>query len=158
MTGPSKPLSATASIRCSAASTTRGATRSIRDARSFGRSCSLHGSATAPMRKQATMASTHSGVLPITVITTSPRPAPCRARVDASRAERSATSPNGISRRFPSPSRATRAGRSRGAESTTSRAKFIRPILCPWLARVMRQSAGRFAAGTRARITSDFRL
>ncbi len=36
----------------------------------------MHGSATAPIRKQATMASTHSGRFPITVITTSPRPTP----------------------------------------------------------------------------------
>ena len=41
------------------------------------------------MRKQATIVSTHSGRLPISVITTSPRLTPCAASVPASRADSS---------------------------------------------------------------------
>ena len=49
------------------------------------RSCSEQGWATAPMRQQASMAKTHSGRLPTTVMTTSPRPTPRAARAPARR-------------------------------------------------------------------------
>ena len=76
-----------------------GCVASRRSRRSLARSCSVHGSTTAPRRKQATIVSTHSGRLPISVMTTSPRPTPRAASVAASRAARSATSPNVHSRR-----------------------------------------------------------
>ena len=60
----------------------------------------------------------------MTVITTCPGPMPRASSHPASRAERSETSPNSISRRDPSAASATSAVRARGAESTTSRAKF----------------------------------
>ena len=62
----------------SSATISAGAATSMRRRRSLARSCSVHGSTTAPMRKHATIASTHSGRLPISVITTSPRPTPER--------------------------------------------------------------------------------
>ena len=70
-----------------------GAATARRSRRSFARSCSVHGSTTAPMRKQAHIVNTHSGRLPISVITTSPRPIPCARNVPASAALRSLTSP-----------------------------------------------------------------
>ena len=60
------------------------------------------------------------------VSTTSPGPTPRASSVPARRALRSATSPKAISRRDPSRPSATSAGRSGGAASTTSRAKFTR--------------------------------
>src|SRR4051794_27156150 len=99
---------------------------SRRSRRSRARSCSLHGSTTAPSRKQATIASTHSGRLPTSVITTSPRPIPRAASAPANRALRSASSPKAISVRDPSRPSAMSAGRSGGAASTRSRAKFMR--------------------------------
>ncbi len=92
-----------------------GSATSIRSARSFARSCSVHGSATAPMRKQASSAKTHSGRLPISVITTSPRPIPRAASAPARRALRSETSPKVHSRREPSRASSTSAS-SRGGQ------------------------------------------
>ena len=62
-----------------AASTTRGRVRSMRRAMSLRRNCSEHGSATAPSRQAPSIANTHSGRAPISVMTTSPRPTPARA-------------------------------------------------------------------------------
>src|SRR4051794_8647741 len=100
---------------------------SRRRRRSRARSCSVHGSTTAPSRKQATMARTHSGRLPTSVSTMSPRPTPRAASAPASRPAASDTSPKRHSRRLPSRSSATSATRPGGAASTRSRAKFIRP-------------------------------
>src|SRR3954468_1001061 len=94
--------------------------------RSLARSCSVHGSTTAPIRKHATIESTHSGRLPMRVRTTSPRATPRAARAPASAPERRATSPKGHSRRPPSRSSATRARRPGSAASTRARAKFMR--------------------------------
>ena len=58
-----------------------------RSSRSLRRSCGLQGSATAPIRKQASIASTHSTRLPTRVITASPRLDPAR-RDRARRARR----------------------------------------------------------------------
>ena len=85
----------------------------------------MQGWATAPIRQQASIAYAHSGRFPTTVITTSPRPTPRAASAPASRAERSATSPNEISRRSPSRAIATSASRDGSAASTTSATKLI---------------------------------
>ena len=66
-------------------------------------------------RQAATIAYTHSGRLPTSVITTSPRRTPAPASAPASRAERSDTSPKSISRRPPSRASATSAGRAGSA-------------------------------------------
>ena len=73
-----------------------------RSARSFARSCSVHGSTTRPSRKHAVMARTHSGRLPTSVITTSPRRSPSASRRAATAAAPAATSPKLHSRRAPS--------------------------------------------------------
>src|SRR5204862_1657553 len=67
----------------------------------------------------------HSGRLPTSVITTSPRRIPRAASVPARRAARSATCAKLTSSREPSRLRATKASRLGGAFSTTSSAKFI---------------------------------
>ena len=90
---PAEPGGLMVSVSRSSATTTRGPTASMRARRSAGRSCSVHGWATAPMRQAATIAYTHSGRLPTSVITTSPRRTPAAVRLPANRAERSATSP-----------------------------------------------------------------
>ena len=87
------------------------------------RSCSEQGSATAPSRHAPSIAKTHSGRAPISVITTSPRPdagaAPARPRPrrrvprDLARTCRSARSRRPRSRAAP-----RRAGRSRARRST----------------------------------------
>ena len=101
--------SATISFGCAAA---------IRRRRSLARSCSLHGRATAPRRKHATIVSTHSGRLPITVMTTSPAPTPdARASRRGERSDprpRRTTTRAGVRRRASS----TRARRCDGAAST----------------------------------------
>ena len=91
------------------------------------RSCSVHGSTTAPMRKQATIASTHSGRLPTSVSTTSPRPTPRAAQRARQRAPTRRRPRRSVHSRR-APSRAERDERARApaaAASTTSRAKFI---------------------------------
>ena len=71
--GPANPAARTVSAFRSSASTRRRAPpRPSARAGRAARSCSVQGRATAPMRKQASMASTHSGRLPTTVMTTSP--------------------------------------------------------------------------------------
>ena len=85
----------------------------------------MQGSTTAPMRKQASIVSTHSGRLPISVITTSPRCTPRATRAPAARADASATSPKLHSLREPSRASATSARAEGGAASTVSREKFI---------------------------------
>ncbi len=92
----------------------------------LGRSCSVHGSTTAPMRKQATIVSTHSGRLPMSVSTTSPRCTPRASSVPARRAERSAIAPKVCSWRAPSRASSMSATASGGAASTMSRVKFMR--------------------------------
>src|SRR5579875_3299141 len=124
-TSQSGPAADSSTALRSSAITRRGVAASRRARRSPARSCSLQGSTTAPIRKQATIASTHCGRLPISVSTTSPRPTPRPVSVPASRAEASATSPNVNSRRRPSRASSTIARASAGAASTTSRAKFI---------------------------------
>ena len=69
------PASGSVRLR-SSAMTAAGVVTAIRWARSGARSCSLHGSAAAPMRKQASSDSTHSIRLPISSSTTSPRRTP----------------------------------------------------------------------------------
>ena len=63
------PQSRTRPASRSSATTARGLHGVHARRRSSGRSCSVQGRATAPIRKQATIASTHSGRFPITVIT-----------------------------------------------------------------------------------------
>ena len=70
-----------------------GRRRRARSSRSLRRSCGLQGSATAPIRQQASIASTHSGRLPTSVITTSPRRTPRAAKAPESPAERAKSSP-----------------------------------------------------------------
>ena len=70
-------VAAESSLRSrSSARISLGRAAAMRTTRSWARNCSLQGSATAPIRKQATIVSTHSGRLPISVITTSPRATP----------------------------------------------------------------------------------
>ena len=88
------------------------------------RSCSVHGNATAPRRKHAHMLATHSGRLPISVITTSPFPTPRAASAPARRALRSAISANVHARRSPSRASSIRARSPGWRRSMTSRAKF----------------------------------
>src|SRR5439155_18975578 len=76
------------------------------------------------VRKHATIASTHSTRLPLTVRTTSPLLIPRRLRLPASRALRSAIWPNVHVRRLLSRVSSMIAVRSLGAASTMSRAKF----------------------------------
>src|SRR4051794_7718606 len=94
------------------------------------------------MRKHATIVSTHSGRLPMSVSTMSPRPTPRAASAPASRPERSETSPNDHSRRAPSRSSATSARRPGSAASTRSRAKFMRAGRLTALHGRARSSAG----------------
>ena len=61
--------------------------------RSLRRSCGLQGIATAPIRKQASMASTHSIRLPTRVMTASPRPTPRAAIAPERPALRAINSP-----------------------------------------------------------------
>ena len=126
---PAKPAARTVSALRSSHSTAAGSAASIRARRSAARSCSVQGRATAPMRKHATSASTHSSRLPITVMTTSPGPTPRATSVPASRAAPSATAPKLCSVRRPSASIVTSAILAGSAASTTSRAKFTGGIL-----------------------------
>ena len=121
---PPKPASRTVAASRSSAITIAGSAASIRARRSAGRSCSVQGSATAPIRQHASIASTHSGRLPIAVITTLPAPTPWEASVPASRAARASTSPNVSSAREPSRASATSALRDGSAAPTTSLVKF----------------------------------
>jgi hypothetical protein len=77
------------------------------------------------MRKQASIDSTHSARLPITIITQSPRATPQWLNVPARLAERLAISPNNHSCRCPPRLISTSAHRSGGIACTTSSAKFI---------------------------------
>ena len=61
-----------------------GSAAATRSSRSWRRSCVLQGSATAPIRQQASSASTHSIRLPTSVITTSPRRTPRAAKAPES--------------------------------------------------------------------------
>src|SRR5205807_1784305 len=72
----------------------------------------------------ATIVRTHSGRLPTSVRTTSPRCTPCTWSTPASSAADRETSPKRHSRRDPSRASSMSASRSAGAASTTSRAKF----------------------------------
>ena len=106
---------------------------------------------TAPMRKHATIVRTHSGRLPISVITTSPRPDAVRGERARQRAP-SARRPRRTTTRAGAPSRAssTSARRAGSAASTTSRAKFMRPgTLVVAVPRAARAGASR-EAGTAA--------
>ena len=84
----------------------------------------LQGRAIAPIRQQASIASTHSIRLPTSVITTSPRPTPRAANAPDSPALRAISSPNPHTRRSPSREMVTRAGRADGNRSSTSSMKF----------------------------------
>ena len=126
-TGQSGPAASSSPRLRSSHTIAAGFATSRRSRRSRARSCSVQGRTTAPMRKHATIVSTHSGRLPTSVRTTSPRPTPWAASAPASAAERSETSPNDHSRRPPSRSSATSARRAGSAASTRSRAKFMRP-------------------------------
>src|SRR5437588_1977046 len=77
------------------------------------------------MRMQPTIANTHSGRLPISVITTSPRRTPQRASVPARAAARSPTAWKLHSRRAPSRARSTSARPCGGSLPSTSAAKFM---------------------------------
>src|SRR5437588_156463 len=68
------------------------------------------------------MVSTHSGRLPITVITTSPRPTPAASSPAAAPAAARVTSPTVHSRRPPSRASSTSASSPGGAPAPTSRA------------------------------------
>ena len=104
----------------SSAITSAGAAAAMRSRRSLARSCSGHDAGTAPMRKQASMARTHSERLPIQTSTTSPRPTPAALRRPAKRADASATSPNVHVRRAPSRVSSISAAVFAGAASMTS--------------------------------------
>ena len=87
---------------------------------SLARSCSEQGSATAPSRHAPSIANTHSGRAPISVMTTSPRPTPSRARPPPPRPARSATSRERVAahravRRRPPAAPRRAAARGRGA-------------------------------------------
>ena len=101
-----------------------GAAALTRSSRSWRRSWGLHGSATAPIRQQASSESAHSIRLPTRVITTSPRRTPRAAKAPESPAERAISSPKCQSRRLPSASIATIPGREAGERSITSSMKF----------------------------------
>ena len=96
-----------------------------RTSRSLRRSCGLQGIATAPIRKQASIASTHSMRLPTNVMTASPRSTPRAAIAPESPALRAISSPKCHSRRFPTASIATIPRVEAGARSMTSSMKFI---------------------------------
>ena len=95
---------------------------SIRSAMSLRRSCSEHGSATAPSRQAPSSAKTHSGRAPISVITTSPRPTPGRAQAGRRLRRLAARPPRSVKLRTDAVGRdrAQRlvAGRSRARRST----------------------------------------
>ena len=76
-----------------------GFAAATRSSRSLRRSCVLQGSATAPIRQQASSVSTHSIRLPTSVITTSPRFTPRAANAPESPAEVAISSPKCQSRR-----------------------------------------------------------
>ncbi len=84
----------------------------------------LHGRAIAPIRQQASIASTHSIRLPARTITTSPRCTPRAANAPDSPALRAISSPNAQTRRSPSCEIDTRAGFAAGNLSSTSSMKF----------------------------------
>ncbi len=69
---PRLPAASSSARLRSSATISRGRATSMRRRRSLARSCSVHGSTTAPMRMHAHIVITHSGRLPISVITTSP--------------------------------------------------------------------------------------
>ena len=71
--------------------------------RSWRRSCVLQGRAIAPMRQQASSASTHSTRVPTSVMTTSPRLTPRAASAPESPADIATSSPKCHTRRSPSP-------------------------------------------------------
>ena len=77
----------------------------------------LQGSATAPIRQQASSVSTHSIRFPTSVITTSPRLTPRAAKAPESPAEQAISSPKYQSRRFASASTATIPSREAGDRS-----------------------------------------
>ena len=96
----------------------------MRVSRSWRRSCVLQGIAIAPIRQQASIASTHSIRLPTSVITTSPRRTPRAANAPESPALRAFSSPNAHTRRSPSREIVTMAGLDAGNRSSTSSMKF----------------------------------
>ena len=84
----------------------------------------LQGSATAPIRQQASIVSTHSIRFPTRVMTTSPRPTPRAAKAPESPAEQAISSPKCQSRRFSSASIATIPSREAGERSIRSSIRF----------------------------------
>ena len=114
--GPSGPAASSTSALRSSATTSAGRATSRRSRRSFARSCSVHGRTTAPRRKQATIVITHSGRLPSSVSTTSPRRTPCSSMCAATVSAHADTSPN-----------STRAGgrRARARRSRAARAAWL---------------------------------
>ncbi len=104
-----------------------GAAARARSSRSLRRSCGLQGSATAPIRKQASIASTHSIRLPTRVITASPRSTPRAAIAPERPALRAISSPMCQSRLSPSALTATTASLDAGERSITSSMKFTGP-------------------------------
>ena len=115
--------SSCSSLRSSATISCGRATPS-RSRRSLARSCSVQGSTTAPMRKQAIIVSTHSGRLPIKVITTSPRPTLRARKAFAVDSASASTSPKVHSRRVPSRASSTSARSAPGRSASRSTAKF----------------------------------
>ena len=102
-----------------------GSAAPTRTSRSLRRSCGLQGIATAPIRKQASIASTHSIRLPTRVMTASPRSTPRAAIAPESPALRAISSPKCHSRRAPKASIATIPSVEAGTASITSSTKFM---------------------------------
>ena len=97
-----------------------------RKSRSFARSISEHGIATAPTFSAASMTACHSGVLPIRTSTRSPGATPHERSTPAQRAARSPTWPNVRSSTVPSRLQKRSARRAGSWRSTTSRTKLNR--------------------------------
>ena len=109
---------------CSSPIASTGLAAAILVSRSLRRSWVLQGSAIAPIRQQASIASTHSSLLPTSVITTSSRWTP-RVAIAPERPPLIAiSSPKCQTRRSPSGEIVTRAGRAAGKRSSTSPMKF----------------------------------
>ncbi len=87
-----------------------GSAAATRSSRSLRRSCGLHGIATAPIRKQASIEITHSIRLPTSVITTSSRWTPRAASAPESPALIANSSLKCQTRRSPAASIASSAG------------------------------------------------
>ena len=110
----------------------------------------LQGSATAPIRQQASRLSTHSSRLPTRVMTTSPRPTPRAAKAPESPADIAISSPKCQTRRSPSrSSRQQRGLRARGKRLEQVRDQVHGRIVCRSMGtRTRRTSRGPSAGST----------